>query len=119
MQTPRECYERGMQDAKQLSRQNVIIRKVKARGRSAFAARHFNSGDFICEYSSVVRIRTDDDDEDEWGEQRNAQLGIGCYCLDATYRGHKYLMQLPASMTLVGTSIMPAKTPTCKKCPQL
>ena len=29
--------------------------QVKGRGQSAFAAKHFNPGDFICDYGGVVR----------------------------------------------------------------
>ena len=59
---------------------------VKERGRSAFANRSFKPGEFVCEYSSLVRKKTNPD----WGEERNADLGIGCYCLDATYQGIQY-----------------------------
>ena len=59
---------------------------VQGRGRSAFANQSFKPGQFVCEYASIVRKATDPD----WGEERNADLGVGCYCLDATYQGIQY-----------------------------
>lgn len=80
--TPAERYLWGLQRGKQLSRSNVLVANVKGRGRSAFAAKNFCPGDFVCEYASCIR-----DPDDSWSEERNASLGIGSYCLDATYQG--------------------------------
>ena len=77
---------RGLQLGKAHSRANVHIRKVDGRGRSAFAARAFQPGDFVCEYASCVREKTNPD----WAEERYGQLGIGCYCFDASYNGKVY-----------------------------
>lgn len=84
--TPAEKYLRGLQMGKAHSRANVLIKEVEGRGRSAFAAHVFQSGDFVCEYASCVRERTYPD----WAEERCAQLGIGCYCFDANYKGKTY-----------------------------
>lgn len=64
---------------KEYSRSNVIVKEVEGRGRSAFAAREFRAGDFICDYRGVVRKKVGED----WSDERNASLGLGCYCLDA------------------------------------
>ena len=75
-----------MLKGKAFSRRNVTCREVEGRGRSAFANKTFHPGQFVCEYASIVRRTTATD----WGEERNAELGIGCYCLDATYQGVQY-----------------------------
>ena len=36
--------------------------------------------------------------EKDWGEERNASLGIGCYCLDATYNNEDYVFDAAASI---------------------
>ena len=84
--TPAEKYMRGLLMGKDHSRQNVSVREVKCRGRSAFANKNFAPGDFVCEYASTVRIRSIPDTF----EERNEQLGIGCYCLDANFKGTMY-----------------------------
>lgn len=99
--TPKECYLWGLLKGKGYSRRNVTIRMVKGRGRSAFAARSFKPGQFVCEYASLVRRTTDPD----WGEQRNAELGVGCYCLDATYQGIKYTFDASARINDPGRYI--------------
>jgi len=76
----------GLLKGKAYSRRNVTIKQVENRGRSAFANRNFRAGDFVCEYGSSVRVRTTPD----WAEERNEDLGIGCYCLDASYKGIIY-----------------------------
>ena len=77
---------RGLLLGKAHSRKNVSIQEVEGRGRSAFANKNFAPGDFVCEYGSTVRVRSIPDSF----EERNAQLGIGCYCLDATFEGKVY-----------------------------
>lgn len=77
------------------------IREVPGRGRSAFAAKHFESGDFVCEYRGVVRQKHGDD----WRDQRNASLGIGCYCFDVTYEGTTYVFDASASINDPGRYI--------------
>ena len=79
---PREKYLWGLLKGKKYSRANVSIAEVQGRGRSAFAAKDFAAGDFVCEYASCVRSP-----EDTWSERRNEELGILSYCLDATYEG--------------------------------
>ena len=84
--TPAEKYQWGLLMGKSYSRANVRIMNVPGRGRSAFADRDFNAGDFVCEYASSVREKETPD----WREQRNEDLGIGCFCLDAAYKGKQY-----------------------------
>ena len=83
------------------SRDNVHIDEVEGRGRSAFAAKSFNAGDFVCEYKGVVRKKIAED----WGDQRNASLGLGCYCLDATYECTTYVFNATASINDPGRYI--------------
>lgn len=78
---------------------------VPGRGRSAFAARAFNPGQYVCEYASTVRKTLDPD----WGEERNGELGIGCYCLDATYQGVKYTFDASARINDPGRYINHAR----------
>lgn len=84
--TPAEKYLHGLLLGKGHSRKNVCIREVEGRGHSAFANRDFDSGEFVCEYASTVRVRQTPDIYDE----RNEELNIGCYCLDASYKGTIY-----------------------------
>ena len=84
--TPAEKYQRGLLMGKRHSRRNVDIREVEGRGRSAFASKNFEEGDFVCEYASSVRVKSMPDKF----EERNEELGIGCYCLDATFKGTMY-----------------------------
>ena len=91
----------GLLKGKRYARANVTVQEVKGRGRSAFAAKHFNPGDFICDYGRVVRKKAKKD----WGEERNASLGIGCYCLDATYNNEEYVFDAAASINDPGRYI--------------
>ena len=84
--TPAEKYLHGLLMGRDHSRSNVTIKEVEGRGRSAFANKNFSAGDFVCEYSSNVRIRSMPDIY----EERNEELRIGCYCLDACYQGTMY-----------------------------
>ena len=86
--TCKEKYLKGLLHGKKLSRRNVTIAFVAGRGRSAFASKTFNPGDFICEYEAVVRRKKDQ--EADWGEMTNAELGLGCYCLDVVYNQEAY-----------------------------
>jgi len=86
--TPREKYLNGMLKGHKLSRKNVEIGYVASRKRSAFAAKDFNAGDFVCEYPAIVREKRKG--QLDTREERNAELGIDCYCLDANYRGVTY-----------------------------
>ena len=81
-----ERYLNGLMNAKKRSRKNVKVAYVRGRGRSAFAARNFTPGDFVCEYPSVVREK----EEPDRTEESNAEIGVGCYCLDAIYKGKMY-----------------------------
>lgn len=87
------------------SRENVIVEEVEGRGRSAFAARAFSAGDFVCEYRGVVRQKKGED----WGDQRNASLGLGCYCLDVTYDNVPYVFDAAASINDPGRYINHAR----------
>ena len=53
--TPKEKYLWGLLKGKRYARENIAIKEVKGRGWSAFAAKNFKCGDFICDYSGVVR----------------------------------------------------------------
>ena len=78
----------GLLKGPALSRRNVDVGYVHGRGRTAYAAKHFHAGDFVCEYGAVRRVyKSGQVDE---GEERNAELGLGCYCLDAPYKGVMY-----------------------------
>ena len=80
--TPAEKYLHRLLMSRDYSRSNVTIKEVEGIGRSAFANKNFSAGDFVCEYSSNVWIRSMPDIYEE--------LGIGCYCLDACYKGTMY-----------------------------
>ncbi|XP_065919571.1 uncharacterized protein [Dysidea avara] len=103
--TTKEKYLWGLLKGKQYSRQNVIVEEVSGRGRSAFAAKTFKAGDFVCEYGGVVRKKHGED----WGDQRNASLDIGCYCLDATYDNVTYVFDAAASINDPGRYINHAR----------
>ena len=49
----------------------------------------------------MVRERENND----WGDRRNASLGLGCYCLDATYENVEYVFDATASMNDLGRYI--------------
>ena len=85
----------------EFSRKNVELRVVPGRGRSAFAARQFKGGDFVCEYRGEVREKQ----EDDWGDRRNASLGIGSYCFDATHEGKTYVFDASGSINDPGRYI--------------
>ena len=51
--------------------------------RSAYAARDFHPGDFVCEYRGVLKSKT----ESLQDEKHYEELGLGCYCLDVEYEG--------------------------------
>ena len=75
--------------------------EVPGRGRSAFAAKPFTAGDFVCNYGGVVRKKVAED----WGDERNASLGLGCYCLDAVYAHETYVFDATASINDPGRYI--------------
>ena len=99
--TPREKYLWGLLKGPEFSRKNVELRVVPGRGRSAFAARQFKGGDFVCEYRGEVREKQ----EDDWGDRRNASLGIGSYCFDATHEGKTYVFDASGSINDPGRYI--------------
>ena len=99
--TPKERYLWGLLKGRDFSRRNVTVKHVDGRGRSAFAAKAFNPGDFVCEYPGVVRKKTSED----WGDQRNASLGLGCYCYDVTYSNEAYVIDATASINDPGRYI--------------
>ena len=63
---------------KDYARSNVVVKEVQGRGCSAFTAM---AGDFVCDYGGIVRKKV----AEHWRDQRNASMGLGCYCLDAVY----------------------------------
>lgn len=103
--TPREKYLWGLLKGKEYSRANVIIKDTQDRGRSAFAARPFKDGDFVCDYGGVVRKKMVED----WGDERNASLGLGCYCLDAVYNNETFVFDATASINDPGRYINHAR----------
>lgn len=103
--TPVEKYKWGLLMGKAYSRSNVKVMNVDGRGRSAFADKSFNAGDFVCEYASCVRVKTTPD----WQEDRNEDLGIGCYCLDANYKGEAYTFDASSTIKDPGRYINHAR----------
>ena len=99
--TTREKYLWGLMKGKNYARANIIVKEVQGRGRSAFAAKDFRGGDFVCDYGGVVRKKLAQD----WGDQRNASLGLGCYCLDAVYNNVTYVFDATASINDPGRYI--------------
>ena len=88
-----ERYARGL-SSKKTSRRNVQVKLLDNHERGAFATRHFNQGDFVCEYASKVIPKEDSlVDQDRYQE-----IGLGCYCLDARYQGKWYTFD--ATLTL-------------------
>ena len=62
--TTKEKYFWGLMKGKDYARSNVTVKEVKGRGRSAFAARSFKAGDFVCDYGGMVRKKVGED----WGD---------------------------------------------------
>ena len=81
------------------------IKIVEERGCSAFAAKSFKAGDFICEYGGTVRRKVGDD----WGDERNVSLDLGCYCLGAVHNGETYVFDVTASINDPGRYINHAR----------
>ena len=48
-------------------------------------------------------------ENDDWGDRRNASLGLGCYCLDATYENVEYVFDATASINDPGRYINHAR----------
>ena len=99
--TTREKYLWGLFKGKDYARGNIIVKEVQGRGRSAFAAKYFRGGDFVCDYGGVVREKLAQD----WGDERNASLHLGCYCLDAVYNKVTYVFDATASINDPGRYI--------------
>ena len=100
---PAERYFHGLLQGKAFSRSNVNIVEVPGRGRSAFAAKTFRAGDYVCEYAACVKpkkksISLDDD-------SRYASLGLGCYALDACHNGQWYTFDATAKINDPGRFI--------------
>ena len=103
--TCEEKYLHGLMSGSSRSKRNVAVAIVEGRGRSAFAKRDFKPGDFVCEYSSVVREKQ----ENDWGELTNEDLGVGCYCLDASYKGKVYTFDAAPKINQQGRYINHAR----------
>ena len=103
--TTKEKYLWGLLKGKEYSRANVIVKETQDRGRSAFAARQFKDGDFVCDYGGLVRKKVGED----WGDERNASLGLGCYCLDAVYNNETFVFDATASINDPGRYINHAR----------
>lgn len=103
--TCKEKYLNGFLNGKQRSRRNVIVGFVKGRGRSGLAKRNFKPGDFVCEYEAIVRRKETVD----WGEKTNAELGLGCYCLDVVYNQEAYTFDATSKHNAPGRYINHAR----------
>ena len=69
---PYEKYLHGLLKGKNFSRKHVDVKICKnGIGRSAFAAKEFKAGDFVCEYASCVKLKTESVADD----QRYSSLG--------------------------------------------
>ena len=90
---------------KEYSRANVIVKETQDRGCSAFAARPFKDGDFVCDYSRVVRKKMVED----WGDERNSFLGLGYYHMGADYNNETFVFDATASINDPGRYINHAK----------
>lgn len=86
--TPAEKYRWGLAKGRQFSRSNVIVNLSSSsqRGRSAFAAKRFSPGDFVCEYRGIVKEKR----QSFLDESQYSEAGVGCYCLDVTFEGKQY-----------------------------
>ena len=98
----------GLLHGKRQSKRNVIIGFVQGRGRSAFAKKDFKPGDFVCEYKRVVRKK----EKEDWGESTNAELGLGCYCLDVVYKQEAYTFDATSKHNAQGRYINHARRNT-------
>ena len=103
--TTKEKYLWGMMKGKEYARSNITIKEVEGRGRSAFVAKSFKAGDFVCDYGGMVRKKVGED----WGDRRYASVGLGCYCLDAVYNNEKYVFDATPSINDPGRYINHAK----------
>ena len=84
--TPAEKYFHGLLKGKAYSRANVIVGYQDGRGRSAFAKQNFAAGDFVCEYASCPKLKSEAERLDDDG--RYQSLGLGSYSLDAFIDGN-------------------------------
>ena len=98
----------GLLHGKRRSKRNVTIGFVQGRGRSAFAKKDFKPGDFVCEYKGVVRKK----EKEDWGESTNAELGLGCYCLDVVYKQEAYTFDATSKHNAPGRYINHARRNT-------
>ena len=105
--TPKEKYLWGLLKGRDYGRSNVNIKIVEERGRSGFAAKAFKAGDFVCQYGGTVRRKPKGGND--WGDERNASLGLGCYCLDAAHNGQTYVFDATASINDPGRYINHAR----------
>ena len=46
---------------------------------------------------------------EDWGDERNASLGLGCYCLDAVYNNETFVFDATASINDPGRYINDAR----------
>ena len=86
----KEKYLNGLKHGITRSRNNVAVGLAPDRGRTGFAKKNFQPGDFVCEY--VGTIRQLDSRKGDWGDLCNQQLNTGCYCLDVTFNGIRYVI---------------------------
>ena len=73
-------------------------KRSERQGAVSICGKNFKPGDFICDYSEKKAKK-------DWGEERNASLGIGCYCLDASYNNEDYVFDAAASINDPGRYI--------------
>lgn len=66
LESPKEKYFWGLLKGREFSQHNVTIRRVEGRGRSAFAAKSFQPGDFVCGVVHKKKKTKDDREMPSW-----------------------------------------------------
>ena len=102
--TTKEKYFWGLMKGKEYARSNVTVKEVEGRGALHLRQSHSRLVT-VCDYGGMVRKKVGED----WGDQRYASLGLGCYCLDAVYNNEKYVFDATASINDPGRYINHAK----------
>ena len=99
--TTREKYLNGLLQGKKKSQKNAAVGFDEGSGRSAFARRNFKPGHFVCEYQAVVRRK----EKIDHAEMTNAELGLGCYCLNAIHNQEAYTFDATSKHNVPGRYI--------------
>jgi len=102
----KEKYVNGLKNGISRSRKNVTVGLTPDRGRTGFATKDFQPGDFVCEYvGSICQV---DSKKGDWGDVSNQQLNMGSYCLDVTFNGISYVIDATNEPAVILT--MPEET---------